>query len=393
MTDSRYYLLVDDNLAFAENLAEILRDQGDEVVVVSSGEEAVQLVQERQFDALVTDMRMPTMSGALLVHSVRRLDPGLPALVVTAYTSDDDLSQARQEGLLAVLPKPVAIDRLLELLAVARRDGLVAVVEDDESLIDNLAEALRDRGLTAVTASSVVETERLGPVAPFAGVVDVCVPGGPAGEAMRKLSQRFPGLPLLAITGFPERVPDEVEAKVYVKPFETGTLIQHLERLHHPGAAPSGGGGGGSAGEGPGLGEEGGEAQSGLRAGPTGQAESLRKEPVSKGREVSGPNSGAQDSEPGRPLSVRQESAPKSLSSKSKLSVSVDKSLFSMDSLMEGLRLVSGDRLRALGTHFPGFGRSSAHPQRTHAQRGALGFFMRLGCSRQAAQESSGGLR
>src|SRR5512134_1318642 len=127
----RRYLVVDDNRAFAENLAEIVRDLGDEVDVAASGEAALALARARRFDCLVTDMRMPFMGGAELVHRLRRVDPGLPAVVVTAHVGDDELERARQEGLLAVLPKPVPLGRLLEALAGARRDGLVVVVEDD----------------------------------------------------------------------------------------------------------------------------------------------------------------------------------------------------------------------------------------------------------------------
>src|SRR5579862_4874315 len=97
----RSYLIVDDNVAFAENLAEILADRGDRAVLASSGAEAVALVEKNRFDALVSDMRMPAMNGAELVHRVRKTDPGLPAIVVTAYTADNELEAARLEGLLA----------------------------------------------------------------------------------------------------------------------------------------------------------------------------------------------------------------------------------------------------------------------------------------------------
>ena len=90
----RRYLIVDDNLAFAENLAEIIRDSGAEAVVADGGLAAVALVAGQRFDALVTDMRMPVMGGARLVHEIRRVDPGLPTVVVTAYTGEDDLVAA-----------------------------------------------------------------------------------------------------------------------------------------------------------------------------------------------------------------------------------------------------------------------------------------------------------
>jgi len=233
----RRYLIVDDNRDFAENLAEILRDQGDEVAIATSGLEALALAREARFDALLTDMRMPLMGGAELVHEVRRFDPGLAALVITAHAGDDALEAARREGLLAVLPKPVPVPRLLELLAVARRDGLVVVVEDDQRLSDNLCEVLRGQGFAAVTAASVLETERLGPVRPFAALVDLRVPGGPDGEAMRRLSQRFPHLPMIVMTGVHGEAPLPTQA-FFEKPFDTGALLAAVNRLHasRPGA-------------------------------------------------------------------------------------------------------------------------------------------------------------
>src|SRR5512142_545627 len=187
----RSYLVVDDNRDFAENLAEILRDRGDDVVVAEDGRQAADVVRGgRRFDAVLTDMRMPFMGGAEVVHEIRRLDPGAAALVVTAHAGDDALDAARREGLLAVLGKPVEVPRLLALLACARRDGLVVVVEDDPRLSDNLCEALRSKGFAAVTAASVLETERLGPVRPFCALVDLRLPDAPHGEAMRRLAAR-----------------------------------------------------------------------------------------------------------------------------------------------------------------------------------------------------------
>ena len=227
----RHYLIVDDNRAFAENLGEIVRDLGDEVAVAENGEQALALAAKRRFDAIVTDMRMPLMGGAELVHHVRRIDPGLAAIVVTAYVRDNDLEAARREGLLAALPKPVPIGRLLELLSSARRDGLVVVVEDDAALCDNLCEALRSRGFAAVTAASVLETERLGPVQPFCALVDLRIPGGPAGEAMRRLAAKYPGLPLLVVTAYHDEPPIPHVA-LFSKPFDTAALLEAVERQH-----------------------------------------------------------------------------------------------------------------------------------------------------------------
>jgi DNA-binding NtrC family response regulator len=227
----RTYLVVDDNRDFAENLAEILRDRGDDAAIAENGREAVALAAARRFDAVLTDMRMPLMGGAELVHQLRRTDPGVPAMVITAHAGDDALDAARREGLLAVLSKPVDVPRLLELLAAARRDGLVAVIEDDVRLSDNLCEALRSLGFAAVTAASVTETERLGPVRPFCALVDLRLPGGPDGEAMLRLGAKYPGLPMIVVTAYPD-APTVPHHGFFSKPFDTRDLLAAVERLH-----------------------------------------------------------------------------------------------------------------------------------------------------------------
>ncbi len=148
----RSYLILDDNLPYAENLAEIVSDHGDRVRFTDRGEEALSWVSEERFDAVLTDMRMPQMSGAQFLHRIRAVDPDLPAIALTAYSRDRELEQAREEGLLGVFSKPAPIAQLLALLGRARRGGLVALVEDEPSLADNLTETFSLAGFSTVTA-------------------------------------------------------------------------------------------------------------------------------------------------------------------------------------------------------------------------------------------------
>ncbi len=121
--EKRQYLIADDNRALAENLAEIMRDQGDEVSIANDGADALRLIRGKKFDALLTDMRMPLMGGAALIKAIQGADPGLPVVVMTAYIGESDLVDARHSGVLAVLPKPVPIPLMLSLVGGARRDA------------------------------------------------------------------------------------------------------------------------------------------------------------------------------------------------------------------------------------------------------------------------------
>ncbi len=234
----RRYLLVDDNRDLAENLAEILASEGAEAVAAVSGQQALEQVRGSRFDALVTDMRLPAMDGVDLVHAIRRVDPGLPALAMTGYARGLELAAARRDGLVAVLEKPVPLPRLLALLAAARRDGLVALVADDRGRADGLAEGLVAHGFAAVAAASLTDTDRLGPVVPCCAIADLLGAGGSGGEALRRLESRFPALPVLAIAApAAEPLP---HWRLFREPVDRTALLHAVEALHgaRPDATP-----------------------------------------------------------------------------------------------------------------------------------------------------------
>ncbi|MEW5740324.1 MAG: response regulator [Myxococcota bacterium] len=234
---TRRYLLVDDNAAFVENLAEILQDTGATVDVAADAEAALEQLERARYDVLVTDMKMPGMSGTELLHRARRADPALPVVLLSAYVQDGQLSDARREGLLAVLSKPGKVPQLVGVLEKARRGGMVLLVEDDAALAENLSDALSARGLTVCTASTASELEQVD-VQPFAALVDLRLPGCPTGEPLARVRERFPGTPTVVITGVTDAsVP--ADAELYKKPFDTRALVDRLEQLFaRVGAAP-----------------------------------------------------------------------------------------------------------------------------------------------------------
>lgn len=228
----RSYLIVDDNRALAENLAEIVRDLGDEALVAGSGEEALALLGQQRFDAVLTDMRMPVMDGAELVREVRRVDPGLPVIAITAFFGDAGIRAVEGQGALAVLPKPVPVAQLVHLLGVAKRQGRLVLVEDDAVLADNLGEILRERGFSVVRLQTVGEIDSLASDRPLLAVVDLRLPGAPDGEALRKLGERFPGLPLLVATGYSELAALDGATRLFLKPFDPGELLKAVEGVY-----------------------------------------------------------------------------------------------------------------------------------------------------------------
>jgi DNA-binding response OmpR family regulator len=99
-------LIVDDNVQLAENIAEILQIEGFLTEVAGSAEEALPRALAEEVHAMVTDFRLPGMTGAALVSEVRRHRRHLHAIVISAYTDDETMGAARTAGA-HFLPKPV----------------------------------------------------------------------------------------------------------------------------------------------------------------------------------------------------------------------------------------------------------------------------------------------
>jgi CheY-like chemotaxis protein len=190
---TRHYLLVDDNPDFADNMKEILSATGAEVDVASCAEEGLELARRCRYDAIVTDMRMPGMSGAELLAKVRSIDPGVPAVLLTAFSRTELLRLARRDGLLAVLSKPDHVSELLEVLPRARRDGAVVVIEEDFPLTPDLSARLTRRGLTCVPVGSIDELNEVS-TRPFVVLVDAAHHA----DALAKVEARWPGVPTVS---------------------------------------------------------------------------------------------------------------------------------------------------------------------------------------------------
>jgi CheY-like chemotaxis protein len=99
-------LIVDDNVDLAENLAEILQIDGYTTEVAASAEEALEKVLGAEPDVVVTDYRLPGISGAVFIEQIRRKVSLLVAVVISAYTDDQTIREAQEAGA-TFMAKPV----------------------------------------------------------------------------------------------------------------------------------------------------------------------------------------------------------------------------------------------------------------------------------------------
>jgi two-component system, NtrC family, response regulator HydG len=112
----RRIFIVDDDRDHAESIADILAMQGHEVVMVFTGEDAVQRFAERLFDLTLMDVKLPGMNGVETFFELRRQRADAQVLMMTGFSVEQHLSQALLSGARGVLRKPFAIADLLRAI-------------------------------------------------------------------------------------------------------------------------------------------------------------------------------------------------------------------------------------------------------------------------------------
>ena len=111
-------LIVDDDPGQRSLLDSFLRGQGFETVLADAGERALELLPAGKFDMMISDVRMPGLSGLDTLRRVRENFSDLPVLLVTAYADIREAVVAMRDGALNYLAKPIDLD---ELLATVRQ--------------------------------------------------------------------------------------------------------------------------------------------------------------------------------------------------------------------------------------------------------------------------------
>jgi nitrogen regulation protein NR(I) len=112
-------LLVEDDPGIVAGLRKELQSEGYDVAVALRGDDGLAAALEHAFDVVITDLKMPGLSGLELVERLHRARPKLPILLVTAYGSTETAIEATKRGAYDYVLKPFDMAELLDLVAKA----------------------------------------------------------------------------------------------------------------------------------------------------------------------------------------------------------------------------------------------------------------------------------
>jgi DNA-binding NtrC family response regulator len=166
MSEKNSILIVDDDLSILEVLEARLTAAGFNVLKVNNGPDAVTILQQQKVDLLVSDIKMPEMSGLQLQKKVRAILPDLPVILLTAYGTIPDAVEAVKTGAVDYLTKPFDGKELVQKIktALLRPAGPVArVIAGDDRFVWGDSRAMKElKGICDKVADSSANVLILG---------------------------------------------------------------------------------------------------------------------------------------------------------------------------------------------------------------------------------------
>jgi two-component system response regulator AtoC len=196
----RNVLIADDEESMRHLLSVFLRDHGYQVRAVANGEEALKELAARDYDLVLSDVRMPRMDGIALLREVQRLHPELTFIVMSAYGTHDTAIEAMKGGAYDYVSKPFKPDEVLLVLKKAEERERLA--RENRRLRTELAAEYRFDNLVSASEPMAEVLKQVRKVAPIKTTVLLSGESGTGKElvarALHELSPRA-SLPFVAV--------------------------------------------------------------------------------------------------------------------------------------------------------------------------------------------------
>lgn len=201
-------LLVEDDAAVREMLAQYIHAAGWEVVSTRNGEEALQAFQRGKFSMLVADVRLDdSMDGIEVAKKILSLEPKLKVAMISGVPGASE--RVKEAGLKLFFQKPIGLDALAQLLEIDRahyENGVtkhILIIEDDTAQLDKYCLILRGKGykvtgvLSAEEALKRIENEHFDAI-----LTDNILPGMTGLNAIPELREKSKA-PIILMTSQP----------------------------------------------------------------------------------------------------------------------------------------------------------------------------------------------
>ncbi len=232
MSKKANVLVVDDQIGMLETFTDILEDKGFSVATAEDGFQAIRKVKEQQFDIIFMDIKMPGINGVQTFREIKKINPKASVIMMTAYSVEDLVKEAIEEGAYTVIYKPFDMDKVIQTIEKVLQTVLVLVVDDRLEDRETFKDILESKGYRVTTAKDGYEAIELVKKGNFDIIfIDVKMPGIDGIKTFEEIRKIRPGIPVIMVTGYSveELVKDAIDKGAYAciyKPLDMDKILK-----------------------------------------------------------------------------------------------------------------------------------------------------------------------
>jgi len=237
MQEKTRVLVVDDQIGMLETFTDILEDKGFGVATADNGFTAIEKVKEQSFDLIFMDIKMPGINGVQTFREIKKISPKIAVVMMTAYSVEDLIEEAIEEGAYTVVYKPFDMDKVIQTIEKVLDTNLILVVDDRLEDRETFKDALESKGYRVTTAKDGYEAIDLVKQGNFDIIfIDVKMPGVDGVETFEEVHKIKPKIPVIMVTGYSveELVKDAIDKGAYAcihKPLDMDVVLRMVEEI------------------------------------------------------------------------------------------------------------------------------------------------------------------
>ncbi len=230
-------LVVDDLKSIRLTLGGILEDEGHNVVLAENGYQAIEAARQMPFDVIFMDIKMPGINGVQTFREVKKINPQAVVIMMTAYSVEDLVREALEEGAYTVVYKPFDMEHIVNIIESALHKTLILVVDDYFADRETLKVILEDRGYRVVTAETGADALLKVRQKHFDIIfLDIRLPDLDGVKIFEKVKQMDPEVAVIMMTGFSEeemirRAASQGSYTCIYKPFNVENIISLVGQI------------------------------------------------------------------------------------------------------------------------------------------------------------------
>jgi len=230
-------LVVDDQIGMLETFTDILEGRGFSVATADDGFQAIKKVKKQDFDLIFMDIKMPGINGVQTFREIKKINPKVSVIMMTAYSVEDLVKEAIEEGAYTLIYKPFDMDKVIQTIERVLETVLVLVVDDRLEDRETFKDILENKGYKVTAAKDGYEAIELVKKGKFDIIfIDVKMPGIDGIKTFEEIHKIRADIPVIMVTGYSveEMVKDAMDKGAYAcvyKPLDMDKIMKVVEEV------------------------------------------------------------------------------------------------------------------------------------------------------------------